>query len=127
MHAARTSRQAAIPTTKRKEPSRLAASHVPLTHDLLFLQRTIGNRATSLAIQREFEDQGEKAAPQPVLEEAASGAVNVEGVNAFGESDGMVGSGVAPHAMSNKGKTGSDLWAHAGGAGGVIRLGDWRA
>jgi len=85
----------------------------------LFLQRTIGNRATSLAIQREFEDQGEKAAPQPVLEEAASGAVNVEGVNAFGESDGMVGSGVAPHAMSNKGKTGSDLWEHAGGAGGV--------
>lgn len=79
----------------------------------------LGNRATTLAIQREFEDAGEAAAPQKVLEEAASGAVTVEAESAFGEADGMIGADVAPHAMSNKGKTGSDLWAHAGGAGGV--------
>jgi nicotinamide mononucleotide (NMN) deamidase PncC len=87
--------------------------------DPLFSQRSIGNRATALAIQREFEDQGEQLnAPQPVLEEAASGAVQAEGVNPFGEVDGAIGSNVVPHAMSNKGQTGTELWHHAGGGRG---------
>ncbi|MEO8539448.1 MAG: hypothetical protein ABI577_06875 [bacterium] len=90
-----------------------------LAVDALFAQRTIGNRAMSRAIQREFEDQDEQlGAPQPVLEESASGAVQSEGVNQFGEVDGSIGSNVVPHAMSNKGQSGTELWHHAGGGRG---------
>ena len=107
------------------EVKRLMASskgrpvHRPLTLDPLLAQRTIGNRAMSLVVQREFEDQGEQLqAPRPILEETASGAVQPEAINAFGEIDGSIGSNVVPHAMSNRGQTGTDKWHHAGGAKG---------
>ena len=87
--------------------------------DPLSAQRRVGNRATAFAIQRAFEDQGEQEnAPQPILEEAASGAVQPEAINQFGEVDGSIGSNVVPHAMSNKGQTSTDKWHHAGGARG---------
>ncbi len=84
-----------------------------------FAQRTIGNRATSAIIRREFEDQGEQLQePRPVLEEAESAAVTPEAVNEFGEIDGSIGSNVLPHAMFNRGQTGAEKWHHAGGGRG---------
>ncbi len=107
---------AARPLGANADPGSLRRSLARNPH---FAQRTLGNRAASAIIRREFEDQDEQLQePRPILEESESAAVTAEAVNEFGEIDGSIGSNVLPHAMFNRGQTGAEKWHHAGGGRG---------
>jgi hypothetical protein len=113
----------------------------PLYSAVLDLQRSAGNRAVcdlmqpgspapaSMAVQRDLDDEGQAdAAPlepaggeivQPDLGEDAEAAEPVAAeTNEFGEMDGSIDTGVAPHAFLNKGQVATGKWHHAGGSGG---------
>ncbi len=113
----------------------------PLHSAVLDLQRTAGNGAvvellgarspapTSMVVQRDFEGGGQAGeAPleptggevvQPDLAEDAGSAQPVaEATNEFGEMDGAIDTGVAPHTFVNKGHVASHKWLHTGGSGG---------
>lgn len=108
---------------------------------VLELQRLAGNGAVvewlqphspapaSMVVQRQFGEDGqtgeatlEPAAGevvQPDLGEDAAGAEPVAAeTSEFGEMDGSIDSGVAPHAFVNKGQVASAKWLHTGGTGG---------
>lgn len=111
-----------------------------LTHSSVHaLQRLAGNSAVAHAlssarrgipvVQREFEDQGQVGdgsleAPgpvaQPSLAEGGGGGAELQaqGVNEFGEMDGLLTTGTEVHAFVNRGKVASGLWHHCGGTGG---------
>jgi hypothetical protein len=99
--------------------------------NLLSLQRLVGNQAVlrlivapTGTIMREFDDDDKVAedavgvargfAPEITLAKALTPNVNESGL-----LDGEIGSGVEPHAFSDKGKTGSANWIHTGGGGGA--------
>jgi hypothetical protein len=115
--------------------------NAPLYSAVLELQRLAGNEAVvewlkphspspaSMVVQREFGDEGqageatlEPAAGevvQPDLGEDAAGAEPVSAeTSEFGEMDGSIDSGVAPHTFINKGQVASAKWLHTGGSGG---------
>lgn len=83
-----------------------------------------------VTLQRQFEDGGQTGEAelgqaggeivQPDLGEGGGGggAPVASGTNEFGEMDGEIDTGVEVHAFTNKGKTGSSQWHHAGGNGG---------
>lgn len=106
------------------------------------LQRLAGNSAVAAAmcsatgpcatppvIQREFDDQGQVGAgelgpsgpvSQPDLGETGGGGgeLMAEGVNEFGEMDGVLTTGTEVHAFVNKGQVAAGRWHHCGGTGG---------
>jgi hypothetical protein len=99
--------------------------------NLLSLQRHAGNQAvlrliaaSTGTIMREFEDDDKVAedavgvargfAPETRLAKPVAPRVNESGL-----FDGEIGSGVEPHAFSDKGKTGNANWIHTGGTGGA--------
>jgi hypothetical protein len=83
-----------------------------------------------LPIQRQFEDAGktgedklagpgaEPAQPDLAEDAGGGGALTPSNVNEFGEMDGQLETGVVTHAFLSRGKTGTALWHHAGGATG---------
>jgi hypothetical protein len=108
---------------------------------VLELQRLAGNGAVvellqphgpapaSMVVQREFGEDGqtgeatlEPAAGevvQPDLGEGGGGAEPVAAeISEFGEMDGSIDSGVAPHTFVNRGQVASGKWLHTGGTGG---------
>ena len=113
----------------------------PLHTAVLELQRWAGNRAVAelmqpgspapatMVAQRDLDDGGQAGeAPlepaageivQPDLGEAAGGEEPVAAeTNEFGEMDGSIATGVAPHTFLNKGQVAKGKWHHAGGSGG---------
>lgn len=99
--------------------------------NLLSLQRLVGNQAVlrliaapTGTIMREFDDDDKVAedavgvargfAPELKLATPVTPRVNESGL-----FDGAIGSGVEPHAFSDKGKTGNANWIHTGGTGGA--------
>jgi hypothetical protein len=99
--------------------------------NVLRLQRQVGNQAVLRllaasrgTIQRDFEDDDKVAedavgiargfAPQVTLAQAGSPKTNASGL-----IDGEIGSGVEPHAFTDKGKVGEAAWIHTGGSGGA--------
>ncbi len=113
----------------------------PLHSAVLELQRLAGNEAVvellrprgptpaTMLVQRQFEDEGqtdeasiEPAAGDLVQPDLGEEAVAAEPVaaetNEFGEMDGSIDTGVAPHTFVNKGQVASAKWLHTGGTGG---------
>jgi hypothetical protein len=115
--------------------------HSPPHSAILELQRLAGNEAVvellhphgpapaTMVVQRQFSDEGQTGeAPiepaageivQPDLGEDAAAAEPVAAeTNEFGEMDGSIDTGIAPHTFVNKGQVATGKWHHAGGTGG---------
>lgn len=130
-----------LPATGMDDLQRVAAPAL-LQRQALDLQRLAGNQAvvqlvqarrpavaTPLTIQREFIDEGEtgEATIEPAAGEvtqpdlggqAEQAEPTPQSMNEFGEMDGSIDTGVAPHTFLNKGQVAKGKWHHCGGSGG---------
>jgi len=82
-----------------------------------------GSPATAI-VMRDFDDEDKVAEDAvAVFRGFATGVAllppRANQVNEFGLIHGSIGSGVEPHAFTDKGKTGEASWIHTGGTGGA--------